>query len=87
MIGQQTQVKGQVLERYTKDPVTSATVLVGGTRAFTDYNGRFSIYSRAGYQTLRISKPGYRDHVSALSVQGEQTNAGTILLDSKIVAL
>lgn len=61
-------ITGEVLCRFTGNPVQGAIVNLNGYRAYTDSNGRFSITVPEGSYTITVYAPGYEEETTSVSV-------------------
>ncbi len=52
-------LRGRVLERGTRDPLSAATVEIAGASTSTDEEGAFEIHAPAGDQQIVVSAPGH----------------------------
>lgn len=59
---------GEVIDKFTGEPVHGAIVNVDGYRAYTDANGSFSISLPEGSYTITVSAPGYEEETTSVSV-------------------
>lgn len=76
-----TRIAGVVQDRQTSDPISGATVKVGGASAKTDANGGFDLSVPPGNVTMTITAPGYQTGTfSAVADQGVRTNVGVLTL-------
>lgn len=68
-------LKGIVIDKYTKEPLTGATVQVAGTGQGTaaDINGEYMLELKNGTYTLHIRYIGYRDVVRTNITVGTNT--------------
>jgi hypothetical protein len=77
-------VTGQVLDRQTREPVAGALVAVPGRGrpAGTDAEGRFRLELRAGEHVFSVSRLGYADLTSLLTLSAN-TGSVTFLMDTQ----
>jgi hypothetical protein len=78
---------GKVVERFTRRPVSGATVRIGNTATYTDSQGGFALEAPMGYYQLTIQHQNYRGATQNLSLSVPQSNIGEIQIDSIIRAL
>jgi len=80
------QVSGVVVEKWTRRPVSGATVKIGNYVGLTNSMGRFSIVAPIGVHTMTITHRSFHPAVKALNIL-LSADIGTIELNSKVVAL
>lgn len=64
-------ITGEVLCRFTGNPVQGAIVNLNGYRAYTDSNGRFSITVPEGSYTITVYAPGYDTETLHVEVRAD----------------
>ena len=79
-------VEGRVVERFTKRPVTGATVNIGGNTGYTNQNGDFQIEAPAGRHDLSITANGYTPWFRSMAFNRAQNRIGVLTMDSDIRA-
>lgn len=71
-LGTPALISGRVVNSETSEPVSGATVTLGGKRATTDENGDFSIPDApTGTQTLRVEHPQFLTFNETLLINGD----------------
>ena len=80
-------IHGKVVERFTRRPVSGATVRIGNIATYTDSQGIFSLEAPMGYYQLTVQHQSYRGASQNLSLSIPQSNLGEIQIDSIIRAL
>ncbi|WP_164108072.1 MULTISPECIES: DUF5686 and carboxypeptidase-like regulatory domain-containing protein [Sphingobacterium] len=77
---QEFQIRGRILDKQSKEPISFATVAViaGKQKTYSDDNGIFNLTLPSREVKVRISYVGYHDHL--LDLSNNQTNFD-ILLD------
>lgn len=67
-------LKGVIIDKQTKEPLTGATVQIAGTSrgAVADIDGNYVLEAKSGIYTLTVKYIGYKDLIlSAIKVDGE----------------
>jgi len=80
-------VTGRVVERFTKRPISGATVNIGGAVGYTDASGNFSVEANQGKQDLSITAVGYNTWYRAMNFKRALNRVGVLTMDSEIRAL
>ena len=80
-------IYGKVVERFTRRPVSGATVRIGNAATYTDSQGLFTLEAPMGYYQLSIQHQNYRGASQNLNLSVPQSNLGEIQIDSIIRAL
>ena len=79
-------VKGQITDQQTNEPLPGATVQVEGTAtgAVADADGFFILQLKQGTYNLNVSYVGYRSQlIKGLKVQGEMTLNIALIVDEQ----
>jgi len=71
-------LSGEVLDRFTGNPVAGAIVNANGYRAYTGADGTFTITIPEGTYTVTVYAPGYDTETTSVTVTGDTSI--TILL-------
>jgi outer membrane cobalamin receptor len=60
LFGQEiSMLKGKIIDHNTQEPLTGATIQIGGKAALSDYEGNFEITIQPGIYPLEVSYVGY----------------------------
>ena len=71
-------LSGEVLDRFTGEPISGAIVNADGYRAYTGADGSFHITIPEGTYTVTVYAPGYDTETTSVTVVGDTSI--TILL-------
>lgn len=75
-------ISGKVVDSNS-DPIVGATIRYNGKTLTTDKNGVYMDYVPSGSYTLQVSKPGYKELETSISVEKTDLAINTIQLESE----
>lgn len=75
-------ISGKVVD-FNADPIVGATIRYNGKTLTTDKNGVYMDYVPSGSYTLQVSKPGYKELETSISVEKTDLAINTIQLESE----